>query len=131
MAYIVDYMAHDPVGNVEGQLTCYDAEALAEAEKNGMLFIAVMNDGTREVVKASEVSEPSSQGQDFVFVQPTYVDKRTAATVACFEALSAIVDPQPAAADETGEEADAVDPVDPVEAFRVALAELKALEAKE
>lgn len=131
MAYIVDYMAHDPVGNVEGQLTCYDAEALAEAEKNGMLFIAVMNDGTRKVVKASEVSEPSSQGQDFVFVQPTYVDKRTAATVACFEALSAIVDPQPAAADETGEEADAVDPVDPVEAFRVALAALKALEATE
>lgn len=131
MAYIVDYMAHDPVGNVEGQLTCYDAEALAEAEKNGMLFIAVMNDGTRKVVKASEVSEPSSRGQDFVFVKPTYVDKRTAATVACFEALSAIVDPQPAAADETGEEADAVDPVDPVEAFRVALAALKALEATE
>jgi hypothetical protein len=131
MAYIVDYMAHDPVGNVEGQLTCYDAEALAEAEKNGMLFIAVMSDGTREVVKASEVSEPSSRGQDFVFVQPTYVDKRTAATVACFEALSAIVDPQPAAADETGEEADAVDPVDPVEAFRVALSALKALEATE
>ena len=51
MAYIVDYMAHDPVGNVEGQLTCYDAEALAEAEKNGMVFIAVMSDGTRKVVK--------------------------------------------------------------------------------
>jgi hypothetical protein len=128
MAYIVDYMAHDPVGNVEGQLTCYDAEALAEAEKNGMVFIAVMSDGTRKVVKASEVSEPSSQGQDFVFVQPTYVDKRTAATVACFEALSAIVDPQPATADETGEEAESVDPV---EAFRAALAALKALEATE
>ena len=91
MAYIVDYMAHDPVGNVEGQLTCYDAEALAEAEKNGMVFIAVMSDGTRKVVKASEVSEPCSQGKDFVFVQPTYVDKRTAATVACFDALAAIV----------------------------------------
>ena len=122
MAYIVDYMAHDPVGNVEGQLTCYDAEALAEAEKNGILFIAVMSDGTREVVNASEVSEPCSHGKDFVLVQPTYVDERTAATVACFDALSAIVDPQEAAA---------VDPVDPVEAFRVALSALKALEATE
>lgn len=131
MAYIVDYMAHDPIGNVEGQLTCYDAEALAEAEKNGIVFIAVMSDGTRKVVKASEVSEPSSHGQDFVFVQPTYVDKRTAATVAVFDALSAIVDPQPATADETGDEAEAVDPVDPVEAFRAALAALKALEATE
>lgn len=128
MAYIVDYMAHDPVGNVEGQLTCYDAKALAEAEKNGMVFIAVMNDGTRKVVKASEVSKPCSHGQDFVLVQPTYVDERTAATVACFDALAAIVDPQPATADETGEEAESVDPV---EAFRAALAALKALEAKE
>ena len=60
-------------------------------------------------------------------LQP-YVDKRTAATVACFDALSAIVDPQPATTDETGEGTEAVDQV---EAFRAALAALKALEAKE
>ena len=63
-----------------------------------------------------------------MFVQPTYVDMRTGATVACFDALSAIVDPQPATADETGE---GTEPIDPVEAFRAALAALKALEAKE
>ena len=45
-----------------------------------------------------------------------------------FDALSAIVDPQPAMADETEEGAKAVDPV---EAFKAALAVLKALEAKE
>ncbi len=127
MAYIIDYMAHDPVGNVEGQLTCYDPEALAEAESNGIVFIAVMSDGTREIVKASEVSEPAPQGQDFVFVQPTYVDDRTAATVAVFDALAAIVDPESAVAtaEETGEETAAQ--ADPLETFREALAALKAL----
>lgn len=126
MAYIVDYMAHDPVGNVEGQLTCYDAEALAEAEKNGMVFIAVMSDGTRKVVKASEVSEPCSQGKDFVFVQPTYVDKRTAATVACFDALANIVNPKTATVDENGSDAQAT--ADPIAAFEDALNRLKSLQ---
>lgn len=128
MAYIVDYMAHDPVGNVEGQLTCYDAESLAEAEKNGIVFIAVMSDGTREVVKASEVSEPSSQGQDFVFVQPTYVDERTEATVEVFDALAAIVAPEVAAVSEDGT---AMQTADPVEAFMAALAKLKAFKPNE
>lgn len=128
MAYIVDYMAHDPVGNVEGQLTCYNADSLNEAEKNGIIFIAVMSDGTRKVVKASEVSEPAPQGQDFVFVQPTYVDDRTAATVAVFDALAAIVDPESAVAtaEETGEETAAQ--ADPLETFKEALAALRALE---
>lgn len=128
MAYIVDYMAHDPVGNVEGQLTCYDAEALAEAEKNGIVFIAVMSDGTREVVKASEVSEPPSQGKDFVFVQPTYVDERTEATVEVFDALAAIVAPEVAAVSEDGT---ATQTADPVEAFMAALAKLKAFKPNE
>ena len=128
MAYIVDYMAHDPVGNVEGQLTCYDAEALAEAEKNGIVFIAVMSDGPREVVKASEVSEPCSQGQDFVFVQPTYVDERTEATVEVFDALAAIVAPEVAAVSEDGT---ATQTADPVEAFMAALAKLKAFKPNE
>lgn len=128
MAYIIDYMAHDPVGNVEGQLTCYDPEALAEAENNGIVFIAVMSDGARKAVKASEVSEPSPQGQDFVFVQPAYVDERTEATVAVFDALAAIVAPEAAtlSADEAATQAK-----DPVEVFMAALAKLKALKPAE
>lgn len=131
MAKITHYMAHDPIGNVESYLTEFDSELIARAAAAGIIFIAVYDDGTREVVDAGEVEEPQQERQAYEIVTTSYVDRRTAATVACFDALSAIVDPQPATADETGEEADAVDPVDPVEAFRVALAELKALEAKE
>jgi len=131
MAKITHYMAHDPIGNVESYLTEFDSKLIARAAAAGIIFIAVYDDGTREVVDAGEVEEPQQERQAYEIVTTSYVDKRTAATVACFEALSAIVDPQPAAADETGEEADAVDPVDPVEAFRVALAALKALEATE
>lgn len=128
MAHIVDYMAHDPVGNVEGQLTCYDPEALAEAESNGIVFIAVMSDGSRKVVKASEVSEPSPQGEEFVFVQPAYVDERTEATVAVFDALAAIVAPETATLSDSGA---ATQAADPVEAFMAALAKLKALKPAE
>lgn len=131
MAKITHYMAHDPIGNVESYLTEFDSELIARAAAAGIIFIAVYDDGTRKVVDASEVEEPQQERQAYEIVTTSYVDKRTAATVACFEALSAIVDPQPATADETGEEAEAVDPVDPVEAFRVALAALKALEATE
>lgn len=131
MAKITHYMAHDPIGNVESYLTEFDSELIARAAAAGIIFIAVYDDGTREVVDAGEVEEPQQERQAYEIVTTSYVDRRTAATVACFDALSAIVDPQPATADETGEEADAVDPVDPVEAFRAALAALKALEAAE
>lgn len=131
MAKITHYMAHDPIGNVESYLTEFDSELIARAAAAGIIFIAVYDDGTRKVVDAGEVEEPQQERQAYEIVTTSYVDRRTAATVACFEALSAIVDPQPAAADETGEEAEAVDPVDPVEAFRAALAALKALEATE
>ena len=61
---------------------------------------------------------------------PKYVDNRTAATVAVFDALTAIVDPESAVAtaDETGEEAAMA--ADPVETFKAALAALKALGPK-
>lgn len=131
MAKITHYMAHDPIGNVESYLTEFDSEIIARAAAAGIIFIAVYDDGTREVVDASEVEEPQQERQAYEIVTTSYVDRRTAATVACFDALSAIVDPQPATADETGDEAEAVDPVDPVEAFRAALAALKALEATE
>lgn len=131
MAKITHYMAHDPIGNVESYLTEFDSELIARSAAAGIIFIAVYDDGTREVVDAGEVEEPQQERQAYEIVTTSYVDRRTAATVACFDALSAIVDPQPATADETGEEADAVDPVDPVEAFRAALAALKALEATE
>ena len=128
MSHIVDYLIHDPLGNVEGQLGDYDPVRLEEAEKNGMVFIAVMDDGERKLVKAADVSEPKQQNQYFTVAKPEYVDERTRATVAVFDAVAAIIDPQPATADETGEE---VSQADPVAAFRAALDALKELEAND
>ncbi|WP_417571182.1 hypothetical protein [Parolsenella catena] len=128
MSHIVDYLIHDPLGNVEGQLGDYDPVRLEEAEKNGMVFIAVMDDGERKLVKAADVSEPKQQNQYFTVAKPEYVDERTRATVAVFDAVAAIIDPQPATADETGEE---VAQADPVAAFRAALDALKELEAND
>ena len=128
MVRISHYMAHDPVANIEGVVTDFNPEALALAAENGIIFIAVDENGAREVVDAASVKEPKLADECYVFVQPQYVDERTTATVAVFDALSAIVDPQPATADETGKETESVDPV---EAFKAALAALKALEVTE
>lgn len=125
---IVAYLLHDPIGNCEGYVSNYDPDLLAKAQEGGMIVIAEHEDGRREVVDAKDVKEPNPAINGVAVVLPPYVDKRTAATVACFDALSAIVDPQPATADETGEGTEAVGPV---EAFRSALAALKALEATE
>ena len=124
---VVGYAVHDIIGNNEQCLTEYDPDVLQRAEDTGLIFVA-QYDGTREVVKAADVRKPDPTVNGIPLATAGYVDERTAATVAVFDALSAIVDPQPATADETGEEAEAVDPV---EAFRSALAALKALEATE
>ena len=108
MSHIVDYLIHDPIGNVEGQLGDYDPVRLEEAEKNGMVFIAVMDDGERRLVK------------------PEYVDERTQATVAVFDALADIVNPQTAAVDENSSGEQPV--VDPITAFENALNKLKSLQ---
>lgn len=125
MSQIIDYLIHDPVGNVEGQLCDYDPVRLEEAEKNGMVFIAVMDDGERKLVKAADVSEPKQQNQYFTVAKPEYVDERTQATVAVFDALADIVNPKAAAVDEDGGETKTIDPV---AAFEKALDRLKSLQ---
>lgn len=124
---IVAYLAHDPIGNVEGYISDFDPAVLKQAQDSGMVIIAEYSDGKRAIVDAADVKEPQPYINGIKIVAPSYVDKRTAATVACFDALAAIVDPQPVTADETGEE---VAQVDPVEAFRAALDALKALGAE-
>ncbi len=126
--YIQAYLVHDVVGNQEGYLSDFDPEKLADAEANGLVFVAEYNDGSREVVSAKDVVEPKPRVLGAPVATAGYVDERIAATVACFDALAAIVDPQPATADETGEE---VAQVYPVEAFKTALDALKALGAEE
>lgn len=130
MSKIIGYMAHDAVSNTEAVVDDYGAEALSSLAAAGVIFVAVHDDGTREVVEASEVTEPEPQVNGVTLVTPKYVDARTEATVAVFDALAAIVDPESSAAtaDETGEAAEAADPV---QAFKDALAALRALGAKE
>ncbi len=125
MAQIIGYMVHDPVANMEWQLDDFEQERLANMESTGFLFIALRDDDTREVVKAVDVVEPKPRVNGVTLVTPTYVDNRTAATVAVFDALAAIVDPEStvATADEAGGGAEAQ--ADPVEAFKEALAALK------
>lgn len=126
MAQITHYMAHDPVGNSESYLTEFDSELISRAEASGIVFIAVYNDGTREVVSGKDVTKPQSADKPVTLVTPTYVDDRTDATVACFDALAAIVDPSVAAAAEGGS---AEVQADPVKAFMAALEKLRALKA--
>lgn len=126
MAQITHYLAHDPVGNTESYLMEFDSEIITRAAASGIVFIAVYDDGTREIVDGKDVIKPQLDDEPFTLVTPVYVDDRTDATVACFDALAAIVDPSVAAAAEGGcSEVQA----DPVKAFMAALEKLRALKA--
>lgn len=130
MAKIIGYMVHDAVTNMEWQLENFDQAAVAGLESSGLIIVAVYDDDSRAIVHAADVTEPEPQVNGITLVTPAYVDNRTAATAAVFDALVAIIDPESAVAtaDETGEEAATA--ADPVETFKAALAALKALGPK-
>lgn len=81
----VTYWLHDPVANVEGQITDFNIDRLKEAESAGMVIIGTDVDGTRAVVHAEDVNPPELEG--FTVVAPGYVDIRMDAVVAVFDAL--------------------------------------------
>lgn len=87
--YIEAYLLHDPIGNSEGVIAEYDHKKLAAAEANGAVFIAVHADGRRERVGAADVREPEPRVNGVTLAKPEYVDARTRATVAVFDALIA------------------------------------------
>ena len=128
MAQIIGYMAHDAACNMEQPLDSYDAAYLSRLAADGIIFVAVYDDGSRCVVSADEVSEPEPQMNGITLCTPKYVNDRTTATIAVFDALAAIVDPESAVAttEETGDETEVK--ADPVEVFRAALAALRRLE---
>ena len=127
MSQIVGYMAHDVLGNTEKQLETFDPEALSAMESAGIAFVAVYDDGDRKLVKASEVTEPEPTMNGVTLVTPVYVDARTQATVAVFDALTVIVDPEASASAASATEESDETP-DPLQAFKTALDALKALE---
>ena len=94
MSKTLYHMLHDPIGNCEAMVTEYDEELINRAANNGMIFIAVDEDGNRTVVK-----EPINDDQPFTLVQPLYVDDRMKAVVGVFDALAASVPAVAASAD--------------------------------
>lgn len=129
MTRIIQYVIHDPIANVEEILQNFDKEWLQKAEEGGLIFVAVHSDGARSIVKACDIEEPltfANQG-GVELVLPAYVDERTEATVACFDALASIVDPQPVAISDGNAEHPSIDPL---AAFMAAVEKLRALERK-
>ena len=125
MSKIVRYWAHDPVGNIENMLQSFDKEQLQKGEEAGIVFVAEYDDGTRSIVKAVDVVEPQTFSNDggITLVLPSYVDERTSATVACFDALAEIVNPSVATSSADDAEAE----VDPIKVFMAAIEKLRAL----
>jgi hypothetical protein len=125
MAKIDRYWAHDPVGNIENMLQSFDKEQLQKEEDAGIVFVAEYDDGTRSIVKAVDVVEPQTFSNDggITLVLPSYVDERTSATVACFDALAEIVNPSVATSSADDAEAE----VDPIKVFMAAIEKLRAL----
>lgn len=123
---VVGYAVHDIIGNNEQCLTEYDPEVLQRAEDAGFVFVAQYDDGTREVVKAADVRKPDPTVNGIPLATAGYVDERTRATVAVFDALADIVNPKTATVDENGGDAQAT--ADPIAAFEDALNRLKSLQ---
>lgn len=123
MAKILNYYAHDPVGNNEGLLTVFDRQSLEAAEENGIVFIAEYDNGTRAIVKAVDIEEPdqSSAETSVTLIGPQYVDDRMKAVVAVFDSLAE------STATATMALADGVDTENPTSTFAQALAALKAI----
>lgn len=120
--YIDHYLLHDPIGNAEGTIAEYDTEKLVAAEQQGAVFIAVYNTGRREIVKAEDITQPQPMLNGITVVQPLYVDQRTQATVAVFDALQSMLMPSVAAIAEDGADAKT-----PAETFEEALSALRTL----
>ena len=95
MSKTLYHMLHDPIGNCEAMVTEYHEELINRAANNGMIFIAVDEDGNRTVVQPEDVKEPINDDQPFTLVQPLYVDDRMKAVVDVFDALAASADVQP------------------------------------
>lgn len=124
----VMYFAHDPLGNSEAQVVEYDPALLAEAERQGIIFIAVDAAGNRQIVSAADVKPPNDEAGSLMLVQPIYVDERMSAVVDVFDALEAVLCPEAEAADDhsaTTKRKAAARTLTPAEIFRSKLAALR------
>lgn len=118
------YVAHDPLGNTEQQVAEFDPALLAEAERAGIIFIAVDADGSRTIVPACDVAPPESHEGSISLVQPVYVDDRIDAVLGVFDALQTVMFPEAVAM--AAADAQAPPPAaDPAQNFREKLEALR------
>lgn len=90
---ITGYLLHDVVGNIEAYITEFAADKLQEAEDNGYVIVAERQDGTRERVKAADVSKPKPYVSGIALASPEYVDERIDAVLEALDAISALFAP--------------------------------------
>lgn len=57
--YVI-FWAHDVLANCESFIGDFSPEHLAELEREGMVLVGEREDGSREIVPASEVKEPEN-----------------------------------------------------------------------
>lgn len=118
------YVAHDPLGNTEQQVAEFDPALLAEAERAGIILIAVDADGSRTIVPACDVAPPESHDGSISLVQPVYVDDRMDAVLGVFDALQTVMFPEAVAM--AAADAQAAPPAaDPAQNFREKLEALR------
>ena len=121
---IIAYVVHDAVNCNEAYLDNYDSDVLKRADEQGLIFIAVHEDGTRERVGVDQVKCPvTTEEHTISFATPTYVDDRTEATIACFDAISTIINPEAATTSEDSE-SQSTESADPIKVFEEALKRL-------
>lgn len=85
---IVEYMLHDPIGNVEGTLTDFSEEFLAKVADSPLVIVAVDEDGRRSVVDPSDVTEPVPTFNGVMLAGTVYVDDRMKSVIDVFDALA-------------------------------------------
>lgn len=133
MSKPVMFIAHDPVSNTEAQVTEFDAALLKAASEQGVVFLAVDENGFREIVPPEDVKPPDGVLGSFTLVEPVYVDDRMNAVIDVFDALEAVLCATPETlsvqSDTTRKKSAARSPSTPAEAFRAKLAALKEIAA--
>lgn len=81
------YVAVDEAAGLMSYVSNYDAESLQAAEDMGVVFYAVLEDGSWEETKAADIKEPQSETFCIEIPQPVYIDTRMEAVVDVFDAL--------------------------------------------
>ncbi len=87
------FALHDPIANIESQITNFDdIESLKEAVNRGMIIIGIKTDNSRHIVSVDEVKEPQiSDVRGIPVVLPSYVDSKIDEVMAVIQDLTDVI----------------------------------------